>query len=229
MMKNTTEERPTPQIKVCGFTRVEEAGRCAELGVDAIGCVFFPPSPRNVTEERAGEISRAVSSRLTVVGVFVNETFSKIMRKVERCNLSAVQLHGKETPELAARLRAERLIVVKALFINGAPSLERAPDYPDAAFLVECAKGPLPGGNAMAWRWDTAKEFGAGRPLVLAGGLSPGNIQDAILDASPDAVDVSSGVESAPGRKDPEKIKAFVERVRAARVVKKEWKNVFRL
>ncbi len=228
MKQNATGGGPSPQIKICGFTRVDEAAECADLGVDAIGCVFYPPSPRNVTEERARDISRAVSSRLTVVGVFVDETFSGIMQKVDHCNLTGVQLHGKESPDLAARLRGENLIVIKALFVNGAPSLENAPDYPDSAFLVECAKGSLPGGNAMTWRWDAARDFGQTRPLVLAGGLSPGNIQGAILDAIPDAVDVSSGVESAPGRKDPGKIKTFVDLVRGTHIEKEEWKSVFR-
>lgn len=227
MKDDISGERLSPQIKVCGFTRVDEASGCADLGVDAIGCVFFPPSPRNVSEKRAREISRAVSSRVKVVGVFVDEPFSEIMKKVENCELSGVQLHGKEPPDLVARLRKEGLLVVKALFVDGAPSLETVRDYSASSYLVECSKGPLPGGNAIAWRWDSAREFGETHTLVLAGGLSPDNVHGAILDAAPDAVDVSSGVESEPGRKDLEKIKKFVERVHGFKVDRAGWRNVF--
>ncbi|MCP4689811.1 MAG: phosphoribosylanthranilate isomerase [Desulfobacterales bacterium] len=227
MGKNRIGGRPSPQIKVCGFTRVDEAEGSADLGVDAVGCVFYPPSPRNVTDERAREISMAVSPRVKVVGVFVDETFSGIMKKVDRCRLDGVQLHGKEPPELVSRLGREDLIVIKALFVDGAPSLENVHDYTASGYLVECAKGPLPGGNAIAWRWDLAREFGETHPLVLAGGLNPWNIYGAIMEAAPDAVDVSSGVESAPGRKDLEKIKEFVKAVHGFAFEPEDWKKVF--
>ena len=105
-------------VKICGLTRPDEAEACASLGADAIGCVFYPKSARNVTENQAREVSGALPAETMCVGVFVNETFKNIMRKVERCSLSAVQLHGRESPELAARLRGEDLMVVKALFIG---------------------------------------------------------------------------------------------------------------
>lgn len=208
------EDRGRPQVKVCGLTRVDEALQCAELGVDAIGCVFYPKSPRNVTDAQAREICSALPGSVRKVGLFVDEAFSDIMRKVETCRLSAVQLHGHESPELVDRLCREELLVIKGLFMERDPSVEAASDFRASAFLVECGKGVLPGGNAIGWDWGSARSFGEKYPLILAGGLTPENVSEAVAAASPDAVDVSSGVESSPGRKDAAKVAAFV---RAAR------------
>ena len=202
-----------PQVKICGLTRVEHALKCADLGADAIGCVFYPKSPRHLTDERAGEICSAVRDRVKTVGVFVNETFSSIMKRVECCQLSAVQLHGQESPELVRRLCNQNLRVIKALFIDGNPSLNDAENYPASAFLVECGRGKLPGGNALQWNWDQARSFGEKHLLILAGGLSHENVSHAIKVSSPHAVDVSSGVESSPGHKDIDKVSLFLDAV----------------
>ncbi len=202
-----------PQVKICGLTRVEQALQCADLGADAIGCVFYPKSPRHLTDDRAGEICLALADRVKTVGVFVNETFSSIMNHVERCHLSTVQLHGQESPELVRRLRNENLQVIKALFVDGNPSLKDAENYQASAFLVECGQGKLPGGNALEWNWDQAKSFGEKHPLIIAGGLSPENVSHAIKVSSPHAVDVSSGVESSPGHKDIDKVSLFLDAV----------------
>ncbi len=202
-----------PQIKICGLTRVEQALQCVALGADAIGCVFYPKSPRHLTNDRAREICSAVTDRVKTVGVFVNESFSSIMNHVERCHLSTVQLHGQESPELVRRLRNQNLQVIKALFIDGNPSLKDAENYPASAFLVECGQGKLPGGNALQWNWDQAKSFGEKHPLIIAGGLTPENISHAITVSSPHAVDVSSGVESSPGHKDIDKVAVFLNTV----------------
>lgn len=198
-----------PQVKICGITQIEHAVACADLGADAIGCIFFPKSPRHLTDERARDIVAALPGRVKATGVFVNASFADIVKKVERCGLSAVQLHGQEPPELVRRLADEGLLVIKALFSGGEPSLAAVSQYDAAAFLVECAGGPLPGGNALDWDWASVRHFGEHYPLVLAGGLSADNICEAIAAALPDVVDVSSGVESRPGQKDIEKIKSF--------------------
>jgi phosphoribosylanthranilate isomerase len=203
-------ENACPRIKICGLTRVDEAVGCAELGANAIGLVFFPGSPRHVTDEQALAISTAVSNRAKRVGVFVNATSEEILRKVEFCRLSAVQLHGQESPELVNRLVDREISVIKALFADGRPALSEAKNYAASAFLVECSKGPLPGGNAMAWDWGAVKPFGENHPLILAGGLSPENVLQAVSSAHPHAVDVSSGVESSPGRKDLKRVAAFI-------------------
>jgi phosphoribosylanthranilate isomerase len=150
----------------------------------------------------------------------VDETFATIMKKVERCRLTAVQLHHRESPELVRRLRNENLLVIKALFSKGIPSMENASEYDASAFLVECGQGVLPGGNALEWNWGTAKEFGEKHPLILAGGLTADNVSDAITASTPDAVDVSSGVEFKPGRKDIKKVKAFMNAVFKCRIEK---------
>jgi phosphoribosylanthranilate isomerase len=207
-------QRSIPQVKLCGLTRPDEAAGCAQAGADAIGVVFFPKSPRHVTREQARAVVEALPQQVAAVGVFVNASFDDIMRRVDRCGLSAAQLHGQEPPELAVRLNAEGVGVIKALFVNGTPGLAQAQDYVADAFLVECAKGPLPGGNAMVWDWAAAMDFGQRFPLVLAGGLSPDNVRAAIRAARPRAVDLSSGVEAAPGRKDLVKVTRLITAVR---------------
>jgi phosphoribosylanthranilate isomerase len=206
-------DRTYPRIKICGLTRVDEAEGCAKLGADAIGLVFFPKSPRHVTDEQALAISTAVLDKAKTVGVFVNASHDEILQKAEACRLSAVQLHGQESPDLVRRLSDAGLSVIKALFVDGTPSLSEADDYEVSAFLVECSKGPLPGGNAMEWNWGAAKEFGQTHPLILAGGLSPENVSRAVSSARPLAVDVSSGVEASPGRKDLKQVSAFIRAV----------------
>lgn len=208
------EDRYQIQVKICGLTTVSDAIGCATLGADAIGCVFFPKSPRHVTMETARDISRAVAPDVKPVGVFVNATFTAIMKVVDTCHLSAVQLHGQESPHLINRLRAEGVNVIKALFVDGRPSPERAADYRASAFLVECAQGPLPGGNAVIWNYASVKKYNSIRPLILAGGLSLQTVSQAIETTGPDAVDVSSGVESRPGIKAMDKVSAFIRLVR---------------
>lgn len=205
-----------PQIKICGLTRVNEAVSCSELGPDAIGLVFFEKSPRNVSIEQAKEISVNLPDAISKVGVFVNETFDFIMERVDKCFLDVVQLHGNESPDLVTKLKKENLTVIKCLYIESTPSLDTVSKYHASGYLVECAKGVLPGGNALSWNFQKAKDFGDTYPLILAGGLSPSNVTSAIESSLPDAVDVSSGVENEPGRKDISKIKAFIEAVSKA-------------
>lgn len=204
-----------PQVKICGLTRPHEAAQCVSLGADAVGVVFYPKSPRHVTADQARAVVAALPETVAAVGVFVNASFSYIMTRVERCGLSMAQLHGRESVRLAARLKAEGVGVIKALFINGRPGFDNAPEFDVDGYLVECAKGPLPGGNAMAWDWGAARDFGNRLPLVLAGGLSPDNVADAIGSALPAAVDVSSGVEASPGRKDPDRVTRLIAAVRS--------------
>jgi len=211
----------TPQVKICGLTEINAAVECAELGADAIGLVFYPKSPRYITEILAREICRALPERVKRVGVFVNETFTSIMQKVERCGINAVQLHGNEPPQLAGSLLKENLIVIKTLFLEKKPAFEDAVNYEASAFIAECGKGILPGGNALSWDWEKANNITGKYPLILAGGLTPENISLAISLCLPDAVDVSSGVESAPGIKDIEKVKLLISKVSASSPVKK--------
>jgi len=139
-----------------------------------------------------------------------------ILEGARRCRLTGVQLHGNEPPETVLRLREAGLMVIKALFAARMPDLKAAADYAPDAFLVECGRGKRPGGNAEVWNWAEARGLSASVPLVLAGGLSPENVAEAIAAAAPDAVDVSSGVEKAPGRKDLDRVAAFIHAARKA-------------
>ncbi|MEM5789265.1 MAG: phosphoribosylanthranilate isomerase [Syntrophobacteraceae bacterium] len=212
-----SREYDGPQVKVCGLTRADEALACAKLGADAIGLVFYPPSPRFVSEAVAREIALSLPRQIWPVGVFVDEPFGAILKKVETCGLRAVQLHGVESPALVEALCSSGVTVIKTLFLNRSPSMESASSYRTAAFLVEGGAGPLPGGNAATWRWGAARGRVRDVPLILAGGLDPGNVSGAIEEVCPDAVDVSSGVESRPGRKDLEKVHLFMEAIRLSR------------
>lgn len=198
----------SPQVKICGLTRIDEAAACAELGANAVGVIFYSKSPRCISPEQAKKIRDALPSHTAVVGVFVNEDFDAVMTTAGRTGIRTVQLHGQEPPELVCRLRDEGLSVIKALFSQIRPGLERASDYAAAtAFLVEAGSGPMPGGTALAWNWKDARIPNCQKPLILAGGLSPENILQAIETCSPDAVDVSSGVEIRPGQKDISRVR----------------------
>lgn len=208
-----TKTGPTCQIKICGLTDPDEATACAELGIQAIGLVFYPKSKRCVSPEQALQITRALPETVQTVGVFVNKTADAMLEIAEKSGITGIQLHGREPPATAQKLKNNGLTVIKALYLKGAPSVAEAERYGADAFLVECAKGELPGGNAMAWNWQAAAGFGDRHPFILAGGLNPENACTAIEDARPHGVDVSSGVEASPGKKDMKKVRAFVNAV----------------
>ena len=211
------------RIKICGVTRPEDAEHAVACGAEAIGINFFPGSPRFVPAERAREIVRAVAERAEVVGVFVNEAPGTIVALCERLGIRRVQLHGEEPPGAASRIPLWRMRVVHA---DRTPDLPALLAYPCEAFLFDSGgKGAYGGtGRELAWG-ELAERFpgivgarspGAPRkPWVLAGGLTPSNVERAILEAHPSGVDVASGVESSPGKKDPGKVKLFIERAKA--------------
>ncbi|CCG06929.1 phosphoribosylanthranilate isomerase [Pararhodospirillum photometricum] len=214
----------TPAIKICGLTEEDGVDAAVEAGVDMIGFVFFPPSPRAVTPERAAELLDAIpypdEGGPLRVGLFVDpddETVNAVMNAVR---LDLIQLHGQETPERVEALRLEFGIeVMKALPVGSAEDLAAAQAYAGVADrLLLDAKPPAgadrPGGNAQAFDWSLLEGWEAPLPWVLAGGLTPETVAEAIKQTKAPAVDVSSGVESAPGIKDPEHIRRFVAAVR---------------
>ena len=221
----------TPQIKICGLTKVDQAVQCAELGANAIGLIFYNKSPRFISDTRAREICRALPDSVRKIGVFVDESFDGIMKKVRTCGLTGIQLHGKETPELIDSLIHENLLVIKGLFTQTNPNISHVSLYKASAFLVECGKGKLPGGNAMTWNWSQAFEFGKKYQFILAGGLDPTNVVGAIYQCFPDAVDVSSGVEISPGQKDIDQVKDFISATHSVSgkymLHKKTLRNIF--
>jgi phosphoribosylanthranilate isomerase len=216
-----------PQVKVCGLTLVDEAVACAEMGADAIGLVFYPPSPRFVSGQRAREISVSLPEQVWKVGVFVDEPFPAVMKKVEFCRLNCVQLHGAEPPEVVEALERAGIRVIKSLFVKKRPFLSETDLYRASAYLIESGAGLVPGGVGLSWKWAEAGELAGKLPCILAGGLSVENVGEAIYQFGPDAVDVSSGVESGPGRKDIGKVRAFIDAVRNAKL-RSESRRIFK-
>ncbi len=223
-------DRYYPQIKICGITRPDQAIACAQLGADAIGLVFYEKSPRNVTLEQAAAITAVLPPHVAAVGVFVDPDQEALIRTVDQCRLDIVQLHGSESPGFIAGLcKNLDTKIIKALFTARPPVLADAGNYDAAGYLVECGKGRLPGGNAMAWDWAVAKGFGRRYPLVLAGGLTPGNVPTAISACMPDAVDASSALEAGPGVKDLKKVAQFIARVHQTEPLYRDRKQSVRL
>ncbi len=206
----------SPWIKICGLTDPKTAVACANLGADAIGLVFFKNSPRNVFVDQAAAISRALPPSAIPIGVFVDQDYDTIMTKANQCGLKGVQLHGNEQPSLVEKLQNEGLVVIKALFAARPPLLESYPDYIHASFiLVEYGKGVLPGGNAESWDYSMCRDVSQKTGLVLAGGLNASNVSKAVCNVKPSGIDVSSGVEKAPGVKEMVKVEKFIQAVRS--------------
>ena len=199
-------------LKICGLTTPEDARLCAEAGAAALGAVFYPPSPRNVSPERAAEVFADVPPDVARVGVFVDATAADIRRVARVAELGVAQLHGSEPPALAAELLAAGLRVLKIL--RGGDLAAEAARYPDGTrFLVECGRGALPGGNGAAWDWSSARALSP-LPFALAGGLGPDNLAAAAAASGAVFLDLSSSVESVPGRKDRAKVLAAVATAR---------------
>ncbi len=202
------------RIKICGITRVEDAQAAVACGVDALGLVFYERSPRAVTIGRATEIARVVPPFVSLVALFVNETRDVIERVLSAVPVDVLQFHGEETASFCEQFRRPWM---KALRVRQGTDLASAyEDYRNArAVLLDSWQEGTPGGTGKTFDWSLAGNEPP-LPMVLAGGLNPGNVGDAIGQLSPAAVDVSGGVEASPGIKDAEKIAQFVAAVRAA-------------
>lgn len=199
------------------MTRVEDALQAVEAGADALGLVFYPPSPRNVSLQQAAEIARAVSPFVVLTGLFVDAHPQQVEEVLEQVPLNLLQFHGSET---APYCRQFHRPYIKALRMKPElDPLEAMAAYPDArGILLDAYRAGVPGGTGDTFDWQRVPQ-GSERHIILAGGLTPDNVAHAIASARPAAVDVSGGVESAPGKKDVEKMCAFI---RAARSVAAE-------
>jgi phosphoribosylanthranilate isomerase len=205
----------TVGVKICGLTNPDQARAVAAMRPDAIGLVFYPPSPRYVSDELAAELIEAIGLEIPTVGVFVDEPAAEILRRVDELGLACVQLHGRESNGDVGTLLDAGLHVINVRKETGPALLNAASKSPATRFLVEAQRGELPGGNGQVWEWSKAASLGIEYPFVLAGGLSPDNVAEAIDQAHPDAVDVSSGIEASPGTKDLAKVEQFITAVRA--------------
>lgn len=205
---------PGLEIKICGLTEPDEAAACADAGADAIGIVFHPASPRCVSAERARAICASVPERTARVGVFVDHDARAIRSAADKAGLTAVQLHGDPAQAAGRELLQSGLRVVYVLRRAGALAKDARRLPSGAGVLVECGRGPLPGGNGIGWDWSRAAALAGIRPFAVAGGLAPDNVGRALLLSRASAVDVSSGVETAPGRKNLAEVKRLVAAVR---------------
>ena len=204
------------KVKICGITRLPDALAAVEAGADALGFMFFAGSKRNLAPAAAAQIIRALPPFVAKVGVFVNASAETVRAIIAECGLDTLQFHGEETPEFCRQFAP--LKVVKAFRIQNAESLKPLPDYAVDAWLLDSHVPGLRGGTGEKFNWDLACQARElGRPVILAGGLTPENIADALQQVWPFGVDVSSGVESAPGLKDAGLVRRFVEIVREAK------------
>lgn len=202
---------PRVRIKICGITRVEDAQVAARLGVDAIGLVFYPHSPRALTVEMARRIVLALPPFVTTVGLFVNQDAAEIERVLRQVPLSLLQFHGEESPSQCARF--DRPYVKAIRMRQGIDLYQEAERYSGACgILVDAYEPSVPGGTGKCFDWDRIPK-GLNKPLILAGGLDPQNVRAAVNKVCPFAVDVSSGVEAAKGVKDHSKMAEFIREV----------------
>ena len=198
--------------KVCGMTRVTDALHAAQHGATALGFVFWPRSPRYIDPWRAASIINELPGTVTAVGVFVNQPIDDIQRIVVTSGVTAIQLHGDEPPAYAGALGWP---VWRAVAVQHAN--DTLPCWPaSTTILLDAHDAIRRGGTGRTIDWHAAARVAATRRVVLAGGLTPDNVQDAIETVRPEGVDVSSGVEDAPGVKNPEKVAQFLERARTA-------------
>jgi phosphoribosylanthranilate isomerase len=198
-----------PLVKVCGLTSPAEAAACAALGAWAVGVVFAPESPRRVDAERARAVLDALPPMTVRVGVFVDAAPDELSALAAHCGLTHVQVHGTDPAEARA---ATGLPVIEGVGVDGPAALDRARASAADLVLLDASVPGRHGGTGTAFDWSLLDEP-LGRPYALAGGLTPQNVAQAVSRARPDVVDVSSGVESAPGRKDPALVRLFMRGV----------------
>ncbi len=200
-------------VKICGITNWEDAWAACDCGADALGFIFFEGSPRYINPEEAREIIAKVPQTTAKVGVFVNQGIRMIGGVFEHCRLDFIQLSGDETSEFCSQIPDS--ILFKAVSLKTERDLGRLNDYRVRAFLVDSRDSDRYGGTGRLSNWEQASALGKKHSIILAGGLNPDNVEAAITAVSPAAVDVSSGVEIHPGKKDPRKVRRFIEKVRS--------------
>ena len=200
------------KVKICGITNPEDAFAAVDFGADALGFVFFKKSPRSISYQDAATIIKKLPPFITTVGVFVDEKLTHVEKIVQQTSIDVIQFHGSEPPEMCTCSRA----VIKAIRVKSLESLEPLGKYKDivSAFLLDTFTPDALGGTGQVFNWDIAiyaKQFGR---IILAGGLNPDNISEAVKRVQPYGVDVSSGVELKKGKKDHKKMRLFIENVK---------------
>jgi len=214
------------KVKICGLTNLPDAQAAVTSGADLLGFIFYPKSPRSVTSEQVRTILSNLdrgSSPVLTVGVFVNETLEAILRTLDDCGLDLAQLHGDEPPEMLGlgpsrptRLagRAYKALRPRTPYEAGTMAACYALPWASPAFLIDTYQPNLPGGTGQTGDWQAAAGLARTYPLLLAGGLTPSNVQQAVRAVRPWGVDVSSGVETTPGKKDPSAVREFIRKAK---------------
>jgi phosphoribosylanthranilate isomerase len=201
------------KVKICGITSFPDGMAAAEAGADALGFMFYDQSPRCISVEAAARLIRQLPPLVLKVGVFVNAPEDLVVRAIRECGLNLLQFHGDEPPEYCLQFG---LMSMKAFRIRDAASLQPLLNYHTDAWLLDAYSPAKPGGTGETFNWDLALQARDwGHPIFLAGGLTPENVAGAVQRARPYGVDVSSGVEAAPGRKDHAKVRAFIQAAKA--------------
>jgi len=202
------------KVKICGITNVEDGLAAAAAGADALGFIFYEHSPRFVPIEKAATVIQALPPMIVKVGVFVDAEEEVVYRAIRECGLNLLQFHGSESPEFCVQFG---LMSMKAFPVRDAESLARMTDFKTDAWLLDAYSPDKLGGTGERFNWDLAIEARKlGRPIFLAGRLTPENVAEAVRHVDPYAVDVSSGVEASPGKKDHGKVKAFIDAAKGA-------------
>ena len=206
--------QPRIKVKVCGTTSLKDALFAVESGADALGFVFYKKSPRCISQKEVKDIVAQLPPFVETVGVFVNEASDKVNRIAEQCRLTAVQLHGDESPAFCRRIKRR---VIKVFRVLDADSFKGISNYDVSGFLLDSYNDESRGGTGKAFDWNLALRAKKQGPIILAGGLNPYNVYTAIHRVKPYGVDVCSGVEKSPGVKDFIKIDEFIKSVRKFR------------
>lgn len=207
--------QPLTRVKICGITHQEDAETAVEAGADALGFVFAPNTPRFVEPDQVAAIVAQLPPFVTTVGLFVSNDAAKIRAIIDRCRLDVIQIHADVSPEFCHALGRR---VIKAIRVKDESSLSILSDYNVNAFLLDAYVEGKMGGTGQVFDWDLALKAKTYGRITVAGGLNPDNVAQAVRRVKPYGVDVSSGVESRPGRKDPQKIRDFINAVRSAEV-----------
>ena len=199
------------KVKICGITTLDDARMAVDAGADALGFVFYDKSPRCINPVAAANIIAKLPPFIQTVGLFVNEEIGQINWTADFCGLDVVQLHGDETPEDCQDVNRR---VIKAFRIQNIVSIDPLKKYQVSGYLLDAWSPDAFGGTGRTFNWEVAAAARQYGRIILAGGLSPDNVAEALQVVKPYAVDVSSGVESAPGKKDAEKVKMFIKRAK---------------
>ncbi|TAH48505.1 MAG: phosphoribosylanthranilate isomerase [Chloroflexota bacterium] len=208
-------------VKICGITNIDDARAAIDAGADMLGFIFYPPSPRYVTPEQARNLVFEIRNskfEIKVVGVFVNESLEHLRAVMETAALDLAQLHGRESPEMVRELGTRAYKSIQATDLDTARTVmanyRASVNGNLPAFIADAPPAKLPGGNGTVADWSVAREIAKAFPILLAGGLNPENVRAAIELVQPFGVDVSSGVERAPGLKDHVKVREFINQVK---------------